>query len=360
MFITEILTLLFLLGFSAFFSGSEVALFSLDKKKIKDIKKENELIGNYINYLLNNPRRLLFTILVGNTVANVLISVMSVTIMIQLLYMLTYPKELIIFFQISITVLLVILFGELTPKVWASRNPVFFARIIAIPMYWINVFMYPISKTLTEFFTALSSGIKFSKKLNPISSEDLEELAEMDIDEINIEGEKHGLIQGLFSFRNITAREVMTPRVDIVAVAVDIQFDELIKTIHDSGKSRIPLYNNSIDEIIGIIYAKDILPYLKDKSKVKTLNLKSLARKPLFVPETKLINSLMQEFQEKKTHLGIVVDEYGGTAGLISLEDIIEEIVGDIKDEYDKEETYINQLSENSYIMAGKVTLLDI
>lgn len=149
----------------------------------------------------------------------------------------------------------------------------------------------------------------------------------------------------------------MTPRVDIVAVPVDITFDELMKVINESGFSRIPLYENSLDNIIGIIYAKDLLPYLKNPEMRKSLSLRKIAREVFFVPQTKYINELLHDFQEKKLHLGIVVDEYGGTAGLISLEDILEEIVGDIRDEFDKEENPIVKLSENSYLLSGRLPI---
>jgi gliding motility-associated protein GldE len=346
-----------LLILSAFFSGSEIALFSLDKNKVNEIKIKNPLLGGYIFNLLEFPRRLLVTILLCNTVINVAITIISVTLALDIARTYGFNEELALTIQIVSITLLILFIGEITPKIWASKYPLTFSKMVSIPLYWIGVVVYPVSKTLTDIIRVLVSKIKVDKSKTAILSSEFTELADLGIEKGTIVEEEQELIHGLVSFRTVTVREVMTPRVDITAIPDDTGFDELMSTISESGHSRIPLYHSNLDEVIGIIYAKDLLPYLKNDEMKKTLSLNKLARKALFFPETKLISDLMHEFLEKKMHIGIVVDEYGGTAGLISLEDILEEIVGDIRDEYDKEENEITELSQNSYLVLGKTSI---
>jgi len=356
----KILLLIGCLVLSAFFSGSEVALFSLDKNKVKEIKNLNPFIGGYIFNLLEYPRRLLVTILLGNTIVNVAATIVGVTLALEIAEGYNISKDLALTLQIIILTVLVLLIGEITPKVWASKHPVQFSKIICIPMYWISILIYPISKTLTDVIKALASKIRIDKSKTAILGSELVDLADLGVEKGTIVEEEHGLIHGLVQFRTITVREVMTPRVDIAAVSIDTNFDELMTVITESKHSRLPLYRENLDDIAGIVYTKDILPYVKDDTKRAGLKLEAIARKAIFVPETKLISDLMKEFQEKKMHMGIVVDEYGGTAGLISLEDILEEIVGEIRDEYDIEETEISKIDDNSYIILGKTSIDEV
>ena len=349
-----------LLLLSAFFSGSEIALFSLDKTKVNEIKSRNPLMGSYIFNLLEFPRRLLVTILLCNTIVNVALTIISVTLAIDIARIYKFNQDLVLTIQIVSVTLLILFIGEITPKIWASKYPVAFSKMVSIPLYWIGVIVYPVSKTLTDIIRLLVSRIKIDKSKTAIRSTDFTDLADLGIEKGTIVEEEQELIHGLVSFRTVTVREVMTPRVDVAAISDDTGFDELMKVISESGHSRIPLYHSNLDEVIGIIYAKDLLPYLKNDEMKKTLVLNKLARKALFFPETKLISDLMHEFLEKKMHIGIVVDEYGGTAGLISLEDILEEIVGDIRDEYDKEENEITRQGENSYLVLGKTSIDEI
>lgn len=342
---------------SAFFSGSEVALFSFDKKKIREFKKEHRIIGGYIQLLLENPKRLLVTILLGNTVVNVAASIISVTIAFQLAKVFGISEEIALILQIAIVTMLILLLSETTPKLWAQKYPTQVARLAAIPLYWISIILYPISKILTDVLKLMTSKITFDKSKSVLQGVEIKDLADLSIETGTIEEGEHELIHGIVSFKTVTAREIMTPRVDITSVSIEDSFDELMNIINESGHSRIPLYENSLDNILGIIYAKDLLPYLKNPESRKSLSLRNIAREALFVPETKLINKLLHEFQDKNMHLGIVVDEYGGTAGLISLEDILEEIVGEIRDEFDKEETEISRLSDTSYMILGKVSI---
>lgn len=356
---SKLFLLFVLLLSSAFFSGSEVALFSIEKKRLKEISSNN-LMGRYIHLLLEHPRRLLVTILLGNTVINVAASIVAVTLAIEIASAHDISIDLILMLQIIILTILILIFGEITPKIYASRYPVQFAKFISIPLYWVSILIFPIAKVLSDLIRIVFSRIKPDARKTAILNSELSELADISAAKGTIVEDEQELIHGLVSFREVMAREVMTPRVDISAVSVDTSLEGVMKIITDSGHSRLPLYEDNLDNIKGIIYAKDLLKYLREKEQVQNFSLVSLARNAMFVPETKLISELMQEFQSKKLHMGIVVDEYGGTSGLISLEDILEEIVGEIVDEYDKEENPIVKLSERSYVVLGKVDIDEI
>jgi putative hemolysin len=340
---------------SGFFSGSEVALFSLDRNKL-DLNANKNLSDRYLLNLLDAPKRLLVTILLGNTIINVGASILAVSIALDIVNRTGASQNLILSLQIISLTILIIIIGELLPKVLATKKPLSFARFAAIPLFWINVILFPIAETLNEFIRVLSKNIKI-KKSSAISHEDLSELARIGHERGTIIEEEHGLIHSLVSFRSLAVHEIMTPRVDMTAVSEDTQFDELLDIITSAGHARIPLYKDDLDQITGIIYAKDILPLLKDPEKRTDLSLASIARKAMFIPATKMISRLMQEFQEKNMHIAIVVDEYGGTAGLITLEDIIEEIIGEIRDEYDIEEDQIQNINDSSWIVLGKLPI---
>ncbi|PID59552.1 MAG: metal transporter [Ignavibacteriae bacterium] len=354
----QITVLIILLLFSAMFSGSEVALFSLDKKKIAEFNNNSNLIGRYITYLLKFPKKLLVTILIGNTITNVAASIISVSIALKIAEYYNYSVDIALLIQIAVLTIIVILFAEISPKVWANKNPIKFSKIVSIPLYCIHFIFYPISHFLAGIIKLATSKVKYDKSKTALSASEITELADIVAEKGTIEEEEHGLIHGLVAFKSVTVREVMTPRVDIVAVPLNISLQDLIVVIKKSGHSRIPVYKDDLDTILGVLYAKDLLPYLKGNS--NDFSLDSLIRETFFVPETKLINALMEEFQKKKMHLSMVVDEYGGTAGLISLEDILEEIVGEIRDEFDDEEEDIVELDENRFLISGKTDLEEI
>lgn len=342
---------------SAFFSGSEVALFSLDKKRVRELKKSHRIVGSYIHVLLENPKRLLVTILLGDTIVNISASIIAVLIAIDAAAYFNISKEFALFIQIIILTTIIIFVGEITPKLWANKYPSQFAKFVAVPLYWFSIIFYPIAKIITDILKFITARVKPDKTRTALKEIEISELADYGAEKGTFEEGESEIIQSIVDFKDVTAREVMTPRVDITAVSIDTDIDELMKVITESGHSRIPLYDSNLDNILGIIYAKDLLPYLRNPELKKTISLKKISREAMFVPETKMINDLLHEFQDKKMHLGIVVDEYGGTAGLISLEDIIEEIVGDIRDEFDREEKEIVKLSDNSYMVLGKVSI---
>ncbi len=347
------LIVLFLL--SAFFSGSEVALFSIDKRKLKSHTGNISIYERYLLSLLEYPRRLLVTILIGNTIVNVAASIIAVSLAMDFSALSGISINILLTLQIILLTILILIFGELIPKVWASKRPVSFAKAAAVPLYWINVILFPLSETLTASIRLLVSKLTLDKSKSAILPEEISELTELGHERGTIVEKEHGLINSIVNFRQVAVHEVMTPRVDIVSVPVESNFNEVLEIITSSGHSRIPVYENNLDKIIGILYAKDLLPYLKDKELGKNSSFPAIVRKTIYIPRTKKISDLMYEFQEKKMHMAIVVDEYGGTAGLITLEDIIEEIIGEVRDEYDKEENIITKVNENSYLVLGKI-----
>ncbi len=345
---------------SAFFSGSEVALFSLDRKKIPQTFSSTPLIQNYLNNLLEHPRRLLVTILIGNTVVNVFASIIAVSLALDAASVFGFSKNIALTIQIILLTILILFFSEIVPKIFASKEPVKFSKVAAIPLYWISALIFPVAEFISEVVKIFATKIKVDKKKTAIMNEEIKELAALGLEEGAIRNGEHDLIHSIVGFKSITVSDVMTPRVDMIAVPADAEFSEVMNLITLSGRSRIPIYREDMDDIIGIIYAKDLLPYFKNYELRKNLSLVKIARKAMFVPKTKLIVDLMHEFQEKKMHIAIVVDEYGGTAGLVSLEDIIEEIIGEIRDEYDKEENPITKTSDGKFIVLGTLSMEDL
>ena len=293
-------------------------------------------------------------------IVNVLASIIAVSLAIDFADILGVPKNFTLTVQIILLTILILFFSEILPKIIASKQPIKFSRAVAFPLYWISAIIFPVAEFISEIVKLFVSKIKIDKKKTVIKNEEIKELASLSLEEGAIRNGEHDLIHSIVDFKSITVSDVMTPRVDMIAVSSDTEFSEVMNLITKSGRSRIPLYRDDFDDIIGIIYAKDLLPYFKNPELRKNLSLSKIARKAMFVPKTKLIVDLMHEFQEKKMHIAIVVDEYGGTAGLVSLEDIIEEIIGEIRDEYDKEENLITKTSEGKFIVLGTLSIDDL
>ncbi|MBI5662891.1 MAG: DUF21 domain-containing protein [Ignavibacterium album] len=355
--LSDILVIFFLLACSGFFSGSEVAFFSLDKKKVDRHFKNNPLIHRYLITLITFPRRLLVTILIGNTFVNVAISIVAVIVALDIAELFQLNFNLVISFQIIITTILVLIFGELIPKVIATKSTFKFAKFAAVPIYLISSLLYPASEFITEIIRLSVSKLKFDKSKSALTAEEFSDLASFSTETGTIDENEKEIINSIVEFRETTVSEIMTPRVDIIAIAENKSVDEAIQIINESGHSRIPVYRDNIDFIAGVVFAKDLLKFINNDELKKQTKLSSLLKKVLFVPESKKIGDLLREFQSRKIHLAIVVDEYGGTAGLITLEDIIEEVVGDIWDEYDKAEKHIQVISDNKFLVNGNIQL---
>lgn len=358
--LVNFLSFFVLLFFSGFFSGSEVSFFSLDKKKIDRHFKNNPLIHRYLITLINFPRRLLVTILIGNTFVNVAISIVAVLIAIDIAKLFQLNINIVISIQILLTTIFVLIFGELIPKVIATKSTIQFAKFAAVPIYLISAVLYPISEFITEIIRLTVSKFKFDKSKSALTAEEFSELADLSTETGAIDENEKEIINSIVEFRETTVAEIMTPRVDIIAVPENKSIDDVIKIISESGHSRIPVYRDSIDLISGVVLAKDLLRFINDDQRKRQTKISSLLKKVLFVPESKKIGDLLREFQSKKIHLAIVVDEYGGTSGLITLEDIIEEVVGDIWDEYDRAEKNIQLISENKFLVDGNILLEDL
>ncbi|MDA9849613.1 gliding motility-associated protein GldE [Flavobacteriaceae bacterium] len=343
------LTLTVLLIFSGLISGSEVALFSLSKSQLK--KEDNSGYVQIIQKSLTNPNKLLATILVANSFINIAIVILFTQIGNVIFKNITSSFWQFII-EVVVATFLILLFGEILPKIYASRNNLTFSKFVIYPLVLLDFVLTPISFPMQKLSNFIKNKLSFKKQnidLNQISSA----LDLTSPDETTKQEQK--ILKGILSFGNTETKEVMRPRLDIHAYSNLLSYEEVLKNIVENKFSRIPVYQDDLDNIIGILYVKDLLPFL-DK---KDFDWLSTLRKPLFIPENKKLDDLMQEFQDKKIHLAIVVDEFGGTSGVISLEDVIEEIVGDISDEFDDDSLLFSKLDNFNYVFEGKTSMKD-
>ena len=346
----DIFLLVILLIFSGFISGSEVALFSLSKSEIesKSDLKSFKIITN----LLEKPNKLLATILVANNLINIAIVILF-TKLGEVLFSAIGSPLIKFFLEIVVATFLILLFGEILPKIYASRNNISFSRIIAYPLKTLDIIFSPISLPMQKFSYYIKN--KLAIQNSNISIDQISHALDLTRPEDTTKQEQK-ILKGIVNFGNIDTKEIMRPRIDIFALDSKLKSEEILKSITTTNYSRIPVFDENLDKIIGVLHIKDLLPFL-DK---KEFQWKKLLRKPLFIPENKKLDDLMLEFQEKKVHLAIVVDEYGGTSGLVSLEDVIEEIVGDISDEFDDDNLLYSKIDDQNFIFDGKTSLHDL
>jgi len=345
-----------LIGFSAFFSGSESAYFSLSKELVDRLRETSTSGAMRVTRLLDNPRHLLVTILFGNTIVNVAAASVATLLTADLSAAFRLPHSLSIFIEVVVVTLILLVFSELTPKVIAVKNPYQFAEKASIPLTLFFYLFYPITLILDKFPALVSGAMATRVKRHFLSKDELKILIEVSEEHGALEEDEKEMIHSIFEFSKTTVREIMVPRIDMVCVERRAPLEELIYIIKERGHTRIPVYEEKIDNIVGVIHAKELLPFI-DHAKKKETDLGNLAREAHFVPDTKRIDELLSELQKEKQHMAIVVDEYGGTAGLITLEDVIEEIVGEIQDEYDQENPLFVKLSENKYLVNAKIDL---
>jgi len=327
-----------------------VAYFSLSPSDIDKLKHEKNKKTNRILKLIDMPERLLGSILISNNFVNVGIVIISYYI-INKIVDLSEARVIGFVLQVVIITFLLLLFGEILPKIYATQFAIKFARVMAMPLTILDKIFKPISLVLISSTSIIQK--KFSRLKEDISMDDLSEALDLPSTEITEDKE---ILKSIVRFGNIDAKEIMKARMDIFAINIDTKFTRVLPEIISSGYSRIPVYIESLDNIKGILYIKDLLPHMH---KPNTFMWQSLIRSPYFIPETKKIDDLLEEFQTKKIHMAIVLDEYGGTYGLITLEDILEEIVGEITDEYDEEEIAYKKLGENVFLFKGKTQLND-
>ena len=330
---------------SGLISGSEVAFFSLKPSDLSELKKTKQQI---IIKHLKNVKYLLATILVSNNIINIAIIIISAHILSGFTHIPVFQQEL---FQIFLITVILLLFGEVLPKIFANRSPKSVAEKMAKPLYFLGKFLFPICNILIK-----TSNI-IERKLNKVEKKyAIENLSDaINITSKNEDKDEANFLKGIVQFGQTDVKQIMKSRLDVTTIEIKTPFKDVISIILNSGYSRIPVFEDSFDNLKGVLHIKDLLPYLGENN----FNWETVLRKPVFVPESKKIDDLLKEIKEKKQHMIIVVDEYGGTSGIVTLEDIIEEIIGDISDEFDQEDVIYSKLDDNNYIFQGQVNLKD-
>ncbi|MBT8211014.1 MAG: gliding motility-associated protein GldE [Eudoraea sp.] len=354
--IIRVVIMLLLLFCSALISGAEVAFFGLSGTDINEIRESKSNKGRIVIQLLERPKKLLATILITNNAINIgivlLFNTIGDTLFSNINYILLSFISVRFILEVIVATFLILMFGEILPKIYANRNRQPFSYFMAYPL-----------KVLDFLFTPLSSPMKsasifmyerLGRRKSSLSIDHLSQALEL-TSEGDTTKEEQKILEGIVTFGNTDTKQVMRPRIDIFALGDDMKFSEVMEEIKKHGYSRIPVYSENMDNVLGVLYVKDLLPYIDRKS----FNWTSLMREPYFVPENKKLDDLLLEFQDKKNHLAVVVDEYGGTSGIVTLEDIIEEIVGDISDEFDDEDLVFSKLDDHTYVFEGKTTLKD-
>lgn len=347
----SLIVILILLFCSALISASEVAYFSLSPSEKQKVAVRSTKKHNYTSKNLESPEQLLATVLVANNFVNVGVVILS---SFTVDHLLDFSKEPVweFVFKIIVISFVILVIGEIIPKVYATRHALKFARFIALPLHFLIKILKPFNSLLilsTSFVNKrLHTGAQH------ISVDQLSQALEL-TSHLELKEDKE-ILKGIVKFGNKNVVEIMRSRVDVVSADIKDNYSQILKLITENGFSRIPVYSGTFDDIKGILYIKDILPHIH---KGATFRWQSIIRPPFYVPETKKIDDLLEEFQKNKVHMAIVVDEYGGTSGIVTLEDVLEEIVGEITDEFDEEESFYTKISENKYLFDGKTLLHD-
>lgn len=345
------LVIVLLLFCSAMISAAEVALFSLSQNDLTKLSQQNPAKSQLVSQLLQKPKKLLATLLLANNFVNIGIVIIFSFVSNSLFSGIVSPLVKFVVEVILVT-FLILLFGEVLPKVYASRNNIKFSIRMARPLWILDQLLSPLSLPMRSVTVYLHK--KLGRQKTNISVDQLSQALEMtSADDTTSEEQK--ILEGIVSFGNTDTKQVMSPRIDIFALEIEESFAEIYPKIVDKGYSRIPVFRENIDHIEGVLFVKDLIPHIHKKE----FDWNSLLREPFFVPENKKLDDLLKDFQSMKSHLAIVVDEYGGTSGLVSLEDVIEEIVGDISDEFDDENISYSQIDDKNFLFEGKINLKD-
>jgi putative hemolysin len=354
------LAIMFLgLVFSAVFSGSEVAFFSLvNKQDLLGKEEAFSQIDRRVVSMLDQPRRLLATVLIGNTFANIIASVMAAVITGSLMGFTAVPEFLVYTIEVIVLTFVILILSEITPKVISINNPLRISRKLSGFIYFYFILLKPLAKLIAESTINLERVLPKSTK--SFSSDDIKMMAEVSEQEGSIKEDEREIIENVIEFGNIIVREIMTSRVNIIGVSVEDSLSDVLARIREHSLSRMPLYENDLDSIHGVIYAKDILPFIDSEGDDQAINWKTISRKALFIPVTKKLDDLLRDFQQEKTHMAIVVDEYGGTEGVITMDDILEELVGEMVDEGDEEERLYKRFKNGVYVFEAHIDLDDM
>ena len=345
------IAIVLLLFCSAMVSAAEVALFSLTQQDLNTLAEEDSSKANLISKLLQRPKKLLATILVANNFSHIGV-VIIFSFVGNTIFSAIESPILKFTVEVILVTFLILLFGEVLPKIYASRNNIKFSKFVANPIVMLDKLLSPISLPMRAVTIFLHE--KLGKQKSNISVDQLSQALGLTSTE-DTTSEEQKILEGIVSFGNTDTKQVMSPRIDIFALEMEETFAEIYPKIIEKEYSRIPVYRESIDHIEGVLFVKDLIPHINKKE----FDWNKLIREPFFVPENKKLDDLLKEFQSKKSHLAIVVDEYGGTSGLVSLEDVIEEIVGDISDEFDDENLNFSQIDDKNYLFEGKINLKD-
>tara|TARA_B100000683_G_scaffold275182_1_gene325165 strand:- start:3619 stop:4938 length:1320 start_codon:yes stop_codon:yes gene_type:complete len=340
-----------LIFLSALISGSEVSFFSLNSKNLEDLSEIDEKKEEQIRSLLSKPNKLLATILITNNFINVAIIILS-SYLTSNIFDFSSSKTFQFIVQVIVITFILVLLGEITPKVYAKQNAVLFSKRMASLIKFFETIFSPFSSILIKTSSFIDKRLK--QKSLDISMEEISQAIELASDGDQLEEEKK-ILKSIVEFGNIDVREIMKPRIDVVSLEKNVSFDQVLNLIVSSSYSRIPVYEDSFDNIHGVLYIKDLIPHISSKN----VDWNSICHEALFVPETKKINDLLKEFQEKKIHLAIVVDEYGGTSGIVTLEDVLEEIVGEINDEFDDDGNQYSKLDSDNFVFEAKISIND-
>ncbi len=344
-----------LLLFSAFFSGSETALFAVNRLRMRQMHEADDARAGVVLRLLEDPGRVLTTLLMGNNIVNVAASVLATAFLVDQFG----PQRGALYSIILMTALLLII-GEATPKTFAAKYADSVALWVARPIEWLTVVLYPLIRVLSAVSAVLVRplGGRINVRSPLVTEEEIRLLVKMGEEEGVIEETERQMIHSIFEFGDTVAREIMVPRIDIVCVEDTAPLDEILRVILAEGHSRIPVYHDSVDHIVGVVHVKDLLSHLKAGR--HTVPAKEIMRSPFFVPEGKRLDALFRELRRKMIHMAIVVDEYGGTAGLVTIEDLLEEIVGPIHDEYDVEEKLVEIVNERVARVDGRMNIEEV
>ncbi len=332
---------------SGFVSGSEIAFFSITPQEAEEL--DDPAASGTIQKLLKSPERLLATILITNNLVNVTIVVLTSFALSDLFA--AMPGWLDFLLQTVILTFLILLFGEILPKLVANTNPLRWARFAVGGISFLQKVFWPLSSVMVNSTKFVNKVV--TRQSRNITADELGQALEI----TDVAQDKE-MLQGILKFGDTTAGEIMTPRVDITGLEADMSFEDVMKVVVETGYSRMPVFGDSQDDIRGVLYARDLLPFV-DTPPAADFDWKTLMRKPYFVPESRMIDDLLEDFRKLKIHIAVVVDEYGGTQGVVTLEDVLEEIVGDINDEYDEEEKTYKRLRDDTYIFEGKTVLTD-
>ncbi|MCX2718277.1 gliding motility-associated protein GldE [Lentiprolixibacter aurantiacus] len=354
--IIRVVIMVLLLCCSALISGAEVAFFGLSATELNEIRESKSGKGGIVIKLLEKPKKLLATILITNNAINIgivlLFNAIGDTLFSKINFTLLSFISVRFLLEVVVATFLILMFGEILPKIYANRNKKPFSHFMAYPLKTLDFLFTPLSAPMRK--ASIFMYERLGRRKSNLSVDHLSQALEL-TSEGDTTREEQKILEGIVSFGNTDTKQVMRPRIDIFALSDDMKFPEVLEEIKKYGYSRIPVFSENVDNVLGVLYVKDLLPYIDRKS----FNWTSLIREPYFVPENKKLDDLLLEFQDKKNHLAVVVDEYGGTSGIVTLEDIIEEIVGDISDEFDDEDLVFSKLDDFNYVFEGKTALKD-